>query len=253
MSAPVRVYELEGVGALRTRSKSPARAASRVSSAAGRDGGPRGGARGGDRRAAGRSSAWSLTPGREEPAVLRVRRALPRARHPRSTRRTGSGARQDIPFLPVLELLRELLRHHRERQRPRGAPARSPAELMLLLDETFTGRAAAPLRFPGRPDPERPAPRHGARGTPAAALRHRAAPGAGAQRTRAGGRSSSRTCTGSTAAAKAFLEQCWSSRRGRHALLSLVNFRPEYHAELDGRSPTTSSCRYCRSDPTAIA
>ena len=155
-SQPVRVFELAGVGAARSRlDLSRERGFSRF---VGRDeemavleealerARERRGRRDRDRRRARR---------RQEPALPRVRRSAAERRD-RGLRGPGPGARHAIPFMPVLQMLRAYFGiadaragadRAREDRRPRAAARpRFAEDLPLLFD------------FLGVPDPDRPAP-----------------------------------------------------------------------------------------------
>ncbi len=133
-ASPVRVYELEGVGALHTplevsRSRGFSRFVGRADEMAALEA-ALGRAIEGNGQVVGsgrRPGPW------EEPPLFRVRRALPCARDHASTRRTGSRTVSSIPFLPILELFRAFFRYHRagrrrgrarEDRRPDAAPRR---------------------------------------------------------------------------------------------------------------------------------
>ena len=139
---PVRVFELAGLGACARVSTSRAHAASRVRRARRRDGGLEA-ALARALAGTGRSSGVVAEAGRrQEPALLRIRRALPRAGR-RDLRGARRRAREDDPVAAVLELLRAYFGITRAR---RDAAAREKiAGTLLLLDEAL--RDALPLVF----------------------------------------------------------------------------------------------------------
>ena len=201
-SEPLHVFELEGVGPLRTPPRRlpgarllalrrPAEEMAALEAAL--DAGARGQRAG---RRCGRRGGHG-----KEPALLRVRRALPRARHPRSTRRTVSPTARPFRFCRVLELLprpssaspRATATHAARRQDRRpDAAARRDAHEMRSAPVRFSRRAAIPT---GRLPP------HGSRGAAGPALRRPC--DISCRRAAHASRclSSSRTPTGSTRAA----------------------------------------------------
>ena len=106
---------------------------------------------------------------RQEPAVLRVRAALPGRGRARHTRGMPWRTARSIPFLPVLELLRSFFGV--TEQDPDDLARRKIAGTLLLLDERAQDALPLLFEFLGVPDPERPAPEHGPRGAAAAAVR----------------------------------------------------------------------------------
>ena len=115
---------------------------------------------------------------------------------------TGVAHGKAIPFLPMLRCFAPSTASPSRTATPRRA--RRIAGRLLLLDERL--RESLPLNFDfmGVPDPENPAAAHGSRGAPTADVRHRAARDAGARAEGDARSPCSRTCTGSTAAAPRF-------------------------------------------------
>ena len=156
LSEPLHVFELEGVG----RRAHPPRGLPRarllqVRRAPERDGRSGGRARAGDRgKRAGRRRRRRAGNG-QEPPLLRVRRALPRAGDPR-LRGARCRPREGRTLLPVLEFYRGYF-GITEQDTARAARDKI-AGRMLLLDETLAEGLPLMFDFLGVPDPERPAP-----------------------------------------------------------------------------------------------
>ncbi len=180
----------------------------------------------------------------QEPPVLRVPRALPGARADRQRGRARVAHGKNIPFLPMLEVVPQLLRHHRRRS-PTDVVREKIAGRLLLIDESFRELLPVVFEFFGVPDPERPPPRMDPEAQAAPALR---GPAQGRARAAA---SSSQPVTliedlhWIDAGSEAFLEQWVDAIAGSRGLL-LLNFRPEYHAALDAASRTTGRSRWRR-------
>ena len=172
---PVRVFELQGAGraahalrrVARARALALRRARGGAARARGRARATRGGRRAGGRRGGRRGR-------RQEPALLRVRSSAAAPAACASTRRAPSRTGSNIPFLPILELLRAYFgisasdddrERAREDRRARAAARRELREALPLLFD-----------FLGVADPERPGAAARARGAPAPADR-RDAPG----------------------------------------------------------------------------
>ena len=112
VSAPLRVYELEGVGALHTPTRSLT--LTRILALrrpSGRNGGSRSRARPGDRRERAGRRHRRRAGGRQEPALLRVPRALP-GTGPCDLPSARRSAREGDPPATDPRALPELLRHH---------------------------------------------------------------------------------------------------------------------------------------------
>jgi len=229
---PLRVFELEGVGALRTRlDLSRARGFSRF---VGRD----------DEMAALESVlAHALAGSAEvvgvvaEPGVGKSRLVYEfaqrcRARGVAVHEAHGVAHGKLIPFLPVLELLRGYFGV--TEQDSDDAARRKIAGTLVLLDEGF--RDALPLLFEflGVPDPERPAPRSDSetRQRELLAIMKRLIHAASQ---RAPGVVLVEDLHWIDGGSEAFLESLVAGLPGSRALL-LVTFRPEYHAGWMQRS-----------------
>ena len=106
---------------------------------------------------------------------------------------------------------------------------------LLLLDESFADDLPLIFDFLAVPDPERPAIPDGPGGAPAPAPGSDEAPQPRRERSRAGRRPCSRTCTGSTRRARLFLANHVEAVQGTRSL-TVLNFRPEYHAAWMSRS-----------------
>src|SRR2546426_852556 len=120
VSKPVRVFELSGIGAARSRLDIARAGILSLRRARSRDGDPRRGARardrgrGQDRRRRGRARR------REEPPLLRVRRALPGSRPlPSRGARRFAWQRDPVPARPGDAP--RVLRDHRSRRRREGS------------------------------------------------------------------------------------------------------------------------------------
>ena len=137
---------------------------------------------------------------RQEPAVLRVPRALPRGGAPSVPGSTGVAHGKNLPLLPILQVFRE---YYGITEQDSGPTVREKiAGRMLLFDEGYREVLPIVFDFFGVPDPENPAPTHGPGGAPAPAVRRPAAPLPARHHARAPSCSCSRICTGSTAAAR---------------------------------------------------
>ena len=219
----------EGVGALRTRFDAVARARPLHASSAATD--EMAVARGGARARARRRRPGRRRRGRgrhrQEPPVLRVRRALPGARTAGLRGALRWRTARQMPLLPVLELCRAASSASPSDDADRAAREKIAGRL-LLLDERPRDELPLVFDFFGVADPAQPLP-HGRPGGAAAPLspRHRAH---GARRRRDAARLADR---GSPLDRRRRATPSWrrSSRRRPDApSLVLVNFRPEYQA-----------------------
>ena len=230
---PVRVYELERRRRARARGFDVSRARG-LSRFVGRDAEmarARDGAR--RERCAGDGQVVGVVGEagrRQEPALPRVRRALPRARHAglRGARRRRTAERS--PSCPMLELLRALLRHRRARRRPQRRARRSPARCCCSTSASDDD-AAAGVRLPRRA-------RSGAAGcrasTPRRAQRQLFARAARARAAREPSASRPSSLFEDlhwidAAARRSSSAMVDADRRHAHARCC-VNFRPEYRA-----------------------
>ena len=198
--APMHVYELQGLGQMRTRlDVSRSRGFSRfvgrgdemhvLESALAR-------ARDGNAQIVGIVGDAGL--GKSRLCFEFLERC--RARGLMTYETTGVAHGKAIPFLPMLRLFRAFFGIT---EQDSDATARERiAGRLLLLDERLRESLPLNFEFMGVPDPENPPPRDGSRGAPAADVRHRAARDPGARAEGDDGHACSRTCTGSTAAAR---------------------------------------------------
>ena len=154
----MRVHRLSGIGAARTRfDVSRARGLSRFVGRAAElrtleDCARADGAR---QRAGGRRRGRGGH--RQEPALLRVPRTLPRPRHARATKRSAVAHGRNIPFLPILELFRAyfgITLHDDDRSAREKIAGR-----LVVLDQRFTEALPLLYDFLGVADPQRPPPR----------------------------------------------------------------------------------------------
>ena len=132
-------------------------------------------------------------------------------------------------YLPMLEVFRALLRHHRAGRRPHARARRSPAACCC---STTASARSLPLLFDflGVPDPERPVPRIDPDAQAAPALR-RAAPASSSARAEAAADGDADRGPALARRRQRRVPGAVGRRRRRHARLLLVNFRPEYHAD----------------------
>ena len=209
---PVPVYELEGVGAAAHALRRLARArAHALRGARRRHGDARAGARAGARRQRPGGRGRGRGRHRQEPAVLRVRRALPRA-GTRVYEGHGVAHGKNIPFLPMLEVFRAYFGIERATATARRA-RRSPAAAAARRE--LPRAAAAALRLHGRPGPASAAPPMDPGSAAAPALRRAAPRGPGA--TRASPVVLIEDLHWIDAGSEAFLAQWWRRCRTRSA------------------------------------
>ena len=155
-SRPIGVFELVGVGTARSQARPLARARPlALRRARRRDGDARGRARGRPRRPRWRDRHRRRTGHRQEPPLPRARRALQEPRR-RGLRGTGTGPRQAIPFMPILQMMRGYFGIE-DRDSDRVAREKIAGRL-LLLDESFADDLPLVFEFLGVPDPDRPPP-----------------------------------------------------------------------------------------------
>ena len=157
-------------------------------------------------------------------------RALPRRAACASTRAAPSRTARTSRYLPILEVFRA---YYGITEQDDDRTAREKiAGRLLLLDEGF--REALPVLFDflGVPDPERPVPRM----DPEARSASSSACCASSSRARAQAQPAVTLIEDLhwiDAASEAFLEHMVDARRPARRSLLLVNFRPEYRADVD--------------------
>ena len=161
-----------------------------------------------------------------------VRRALPRRAGIPVYERSGQAHGKEIPFLPVLQMMRSYFGVDRVRLRPAGAREDRRASCCCSI-ESFAEDLPLLFDFLAVPDPQRPAPRMDPEARQRRLLelvkqlvraQSARAPGV----TLLGGR-----CTGSTRPARC----SWptTSRRPGLARPDDLNFRPEYQRPVDAQ------------------
>ena len=152
-SRPIRVFELAGVGEARSRldlsrERGFSRFVGRTDEMAAFEEALRARRRG---RGRGRRRG-RRTRRRQEPALPRVRRALPRATGSRSSKRRRSRTASAIPFMPVLQMMRAYFGIG-ERDPERLAREKIAGRALLLDPELRRGPAAASSTSSASPIP----------------------------------------------------------------------------------------------------